>query len=679
MKKSINIWMQLLGFDRNDPDRGAKRYIDHIGFTPDSVCALLFHSDFVNLHYGMDKEYELFADNCAYHGIPRNKERERQPWTNYDLRTLIAELKKHGVDFYAGIMGSYTGDINHHEFLTDHPELRSFKRDADRSLCCLKRFKDGTYYEDFFAEKLVQTLCDYDCAGVHLSDAFCPSNRLFVSDWSWDMTDQFTDHTGIVLPEDIAKTAGDDSIPARNIRADYIWANLRREWIGFYEWRWERFFKTVCDAVHAVGKQVWVLGMYCTDPFETRYMYGFDSKRVMDAGVDCITANILPTGVKMNDPNACDFFHRIHLELPLLRTQVGERKVVSMVGVQDASEEWSVLDHDPSRLERDIFTMTSFRRFDKKGCDSAADGLFLCLGDGISKTGWNFLTSHFAKGFEADASYSHSPVILWSDTASEKMIDEYISTRRTAPIKQSWEIFKSGALFGGAVRTDDLDCFEGTLFVPNFDLLSDAEKQRLTEGSFDFVGTVPADYDLSQVSPDFECTDRYSGYPMKAFIRGAAVDDETADRIAKLLSEDDGIPSRADESEHECDPLRVELPYQKLSQGFIDACRELLKTVMYKHFPVSASVPMLALKLKNGKDRLYLYNPDERHYNHAVVTCEYNVKAETASFYPVLPPRYVQQKNTAFSFDYNKVQEKRNKFQTKLAPTGITIVDIEKE
>jgi hypothetical protein len=76
----------------------------------------------------------------------------------------------------------------------------------------------------------------------------------------------------------VAATANDDLLPARNIRHDYIWANLRREWIDFYEWRWTGFFKKVCDAVHAIGKEVWVLGMYCTDPFDTRYIYGFDSK-----------------------------------------------------------------------------------------------------------------------------------------------------------------------------------------------------------------------------------------------------------------------------------------------------------------------------------------------------------------------------------------------------------------
>ncbi len=75
-KKSINIWMQMLGFNRDDSDRGAARFLDQTGFTPESVCALLFHSDFFHLHRGMEEEYVLFPDNCAYYGIPFNKERE---------------------------------------------------------------------------------------------------------------------------------------------------------------------------------------------------------------------------------------------------------------------------------------------------------------------------------------------------------------------------------------------------------------------------------------------------------------------------------------------------------------------------------------------------------------------------------------------------------------------------
>ena len=676
--QSINIWMQMLGFNRDDEDRGAARFLERTGFTPDSVCALLFHCDFINLHRGMDEEYTLFQDNCAYHGIPRNKERERQPWSNYDLRKLVAELKKRGVDFYAGIMGSYVNDMYHHEWLTDHPEIRCNRRDKVGSIMCLKRLKDGTYYEDYFAKKLVETLVDYDMAGVHLSDGFCPSSTIYMSDYSTDMVEQFISHTGIKLSDEILATLGNDDTPTINKRADYIWGNFREEWIRFYEWRWEGFFKKVCDAAHAVGKKVWVLGMYCTDPFETTYIHAFDCKRVMDAGVDCITANILPTSVGLNAKGFPYFFHRMHMELPLVCAQTGEHQIVSMVGVQDASEEWSVLEHRPVQLERDIFTMTSFRLKNGDEYVDASNGLFLCLGDGIDRYHWDFLKSRMDVGFSTDAQKVWSPMILWSDDAHKNMLPEYIKNRRTTAHKQSFEIFKSGTPFGGAVRSDALNGFDGVLFVPNFDLLSEGEKQYLSSCDFAWVGTTPADYELG-FDVSFECFDKFSDLPLKAFAYNFTPDESIIDKIKELCNEDDGTVSTADAPELQVTALYRELPYVKLTKGFVEAIGELLKAAMYNIFPVVCNKPMMALKLKNGMDRLFIYNTDDDHYDHAVVTCDADTESvKMASHYPVLPPRFIQETNTAFSFDYNKKAERTNKFQVKLAPAGVAIVDIKR-
>jgi hypothetical protein len=124
--------------------------------------------------------------------------------------------------------------------------------------------------------------------------------------------------------------------------------------------------------------------MYCSDPFETEYVYGFDTKRVMDAGVDCITANILPTSVYHETHQFPDQFHKIHMALPLLRAQVKDHSVVTMLGVQDASEEFSVIDHLPVRLERDAYTMTAFCGRGEKSCESATEGFYICLGDGLT-------------------------------------------------------------------------------------------------------------------------------------------------------------------------------------------------------------------------------------------------------------------------------------------------------
>ena len=682
MKKlaGVHIWMQLLGFNRDDPDHGVARFFERTGFIPESVCVLLFHADFVHLHRGMETEYTLFDDNCAYHGIPFNKERARQPWTNYDLRDLIAELKKYGVAFYAGIMGSYLGDLFHHEWLSDHPEVRTAERTQTGYLHCLKRLADGTYYEDFFSKKLVETLDDYGCEGVHIADSFCPTSYLYQGDYSCDMLDQFRAYRGGSLPEELSETLGDDSVEACDFRGGYIWEHLREEYTRFYEWRWTKFFEKVCTAAHAHDHKVSVLGMYCTDPFETRMIYGFNTAAVMKAGVDRLTANILPTSVAMNMPDREYFFHRFHMDTPLVKAQIGNAHTVSMLGVQDASEEWSVLAHAPSKLERDLYTITSMRNFRGEDCIPSMEGIFICLGDGVEPHEWAFLRERLEIGLGTDAEKAWSPVILYSEQAEDRLIPEYIRTRRTSPHKQSFEIFKSGTPFAGAVRTDELDGFAGTLFVPNFDLLTDAERADLLKNGSAFVGTVPAGFDLTGVEGlrvTYACTDGYSDYPMTAFVSGAEISAEVQSAVSEMLSEDDG-KANLTEINDLVNPLKAQIPFRKLSDGFVKACGALLRACMRGNFPVESSVPMMALRLKNGCDRLYLYNPHEQHYAQGVVTSdEPIVEAKVASAYPVLPVRFVDAMNTGFTFD-RKAQSSHKRFQCKLAPAGVTVVDIKR-
>lgn len=681
MKKTLNVWMQLLGFEKDDPDRGVARLLNTMDYVPDSICALLFHPDFVHLHGGMEKEVQLFPDNCAYRGIVQNKERRRQKWTNYDLRTLIAELKKKDIDFYIGIMGAYARNQFHHEWLSDHPEARAFELERDGGLACLKRLADGSYYEDFFIEMLVKTLQDYDCAGVHLSDEFCPMTHLYRGDWSADMTEQFLEYTGFFLPENVMITMEDDSLEARRVRHAYIWKHLREDWIRFYEWRWERFFKKVCDAVHAIGKKVWILGMYCTDPFETRYIYGFDSRRVMEAGVDCITANILPSSVTYEMPEFPYYFHRMHMILPLLRAQVGEKNIISMVGVQDATEEWSILEHHPMRLERDIYTTSSMvTRFGGE-YRRATDGLFFCLGDGISSEGWKVLKKDSDIGFGEEIEHSWSPMLLWSDYQNDVMLKEYIHTRRSSAHKQSFEIVKAGTPFGGAIRSDELGEFNGVLFVPNYDLLTTEEQELLKNASYPWVGTVPANAEISAygVCSTYEFADCHGEPGMKAFLCGHTLTQEEKAEISRLLVEDDGVRSRRNEPERMIHPLVEELPFGKLSQGFVASCGVLLRSAMKKYFPIAATRPMMALRLKNGKDRIYLYNPYDSGYCQVAVTFEKDIcSAEIISSYPVQPVRFLEEGHSGVYYDFQKEPKTKKRFVVKLAPDGVTIVDVKR-
>lgn len=679
-KRSINgekrfIWLQMLGLEKNDPDKGVARYLEQTGFIPEGICALVFHPDIVNQHRGMDEEYVLPPDNCAYYGVPRNVERERQEWTNYDLRTFCKNMKSKGTGVYMSIFGAYMWDTYHHEWLTDHPEIRYISRDDLHTLHCLKRFKDGTYYEDFFIDKLVEVLQDYNFEGVHITDAFCPlTNTRYDGDFSTDMVEQFINHAGITLPDDIAKDFGNDDFDAINRRGDWIWKEHRADWLRFHDWRWGVFYKKLCDRVHAIGKKVIVLGMYCTDPFESMYLMGFSLKTIFDAGVDAVMPNIVPTGIYM-ESLLPSFFHRYMSIIPLAKAQVPDGEFLCLLGVQDASEEWDTIRHAPCKAERDAYTMFSYQFCDKNGLRRAMDGLMICLGDGMQRSEWEWLNDRLDIAFDMTAKELITPVVVWSDTANERQLDEYIKTRRSSVHRQMHKITELGVHFGGSVRSEEIAYCNNTLFIPNFDLLSDTEKRDVAKykgGAV--VCTAGPDYTPDDLDVKFLYEDRYAEYPLKVFVLNTESDAELEKEIEEIMS----IPDNSKDldmdniTEHRL-MLQDDIPFRKVSECFLRVCALILKKMDNSIF--KSNVPYRAYKIGDNKYRLYLYGIHEDRYSHALVECSTDIEnVEIISKYPVLPVKFVEDMDTRFGFGYNN--SAKRKFQLKLQPGGSSIVDV---
>lgn len=683
----VFIWMQLLGFDRDDPDRGANRYLKQTGFIPDGIFALLFHPDFVHLHQGMSDEYELSANICAYHGIPRNRERERQPWTNYNLRDLVQNLNKKGIGMYASIMGASTDNNHHREWINDHRELERHSRGGGRwGHCILKRFKDGSLYEDFFIEQLCITLTDYGLRGIHLADGFCANGNLYHGDYSTDLVTQFLDHICIELPDEIISTLGNDTAEVEDYRGDWIWSNVRSQWIEFMCWRWEQFFVKLCSAVHEIGCEVTVLGMYCTDPFETKYCLGLDLARIMDVGVDYLTANIMAAGCYIANPWGSEenFFHRYMAIAPTTAAHIKKGHLISMLGVQDATEEYDIMKHAPCIHERDIYTMMAYQLIDKFGIRRALEGYMICLGDGIKREDWLSESEKMEVALSADVKQVISPVMLWSDTAYDKMLDEYIKTRRWTPFKHFYEMGKAGTMCGACITSDAISSYSGTLFVPNFDMLSPKEQQKIVEYKTGAViCTVTTGFDLCDydIQPTIHFSDIFSDYSMVAFSFGMPLSDNIKEKINTLLTVNDDVPDIAgnpSDLEDYTYTLVDTLPFAKVSAGFIDALALVLKESSGS--AITCSMPYLAFVLQNDAWRIYIFNNVEHQYRYADVSITVSVAdVRIVSSFPVLPVRYINvddinSKNLIH--DYTKQADVKQNFQVKLLPGGVTIVDV---
>lgn len=675
-KADIYAWMPLTGFDRNLPDRGVSMLIERTGFVPNGVCLFLFHSDIVHQHEGLAEEKVLPPDICSYYANPYNEERSRQEWTNLELKDLVNRITEKGSECFLSIMQTSLNNLFHEEWIYEHQELMSCTPSRVGPLLVLKRFRDGTYYEDFFIDRVCRVMEDYEFSGLHVTDRFCPSGGVvYDGDFSLDMVEQFGDYTGIRLPTELTEGT-DDSQEAVTKRRDWVWENCREEWITFVCRRWESFWKKVCDRLHAIGRKVFVLGMYCSDPFVTMYSLGIDLKRLVNAGVDYLMPNMAANSSSIGQVRPWPYYQWASM-IPLTDAFADGAKKFNMLAVKDASEEWDIIHHAPTLLDRDVSYLPSYIRYGKDGSlKRCLDGYNICLADGVGAEEWKWLRERFDIGFGALPKKPLAPTFVWSDAAHYKMLREYIHNRRWTAHKFLYELNWQGAQVGAFVRTDDLSDACGDLFVPNFDLLSEEEKKKIaTYKGGAVIGTACAACDLQAygIKPNVQFVDEDTPYPMVAFAVG--VNTENVEEILAAASEKDDSPIledpfRAKESTY---TLTMPMPHQKLSVGFVKALAMLLKQPFSHLF--SCTHPVLPVEMSDGAVRLYILNDDRLHYAKAVVTTKAGIKqVKNVSKFPLLPVKFSE--DGVFRFASPHEPGNLRNFRVIVPQGGLGIVDL---
>ena len=163
-------WIELIGFDNKSSDFGVESFLSRLSEQPEGVSLLFSHIDFVNDFDGGDLERELLPCDCSYSAHKYSAERERQVWTNFELKNLISQLHKHNVKVIFSIFNFFEyvaddGKLVATSFCKKHKELHCLNKDGkvyENSIHILKRFENGEYYEDYFIKKLVEVIKYYD-------------------------------------------------------------------------------------------------------------------------------------------------------------------------------------------------------------------------------------------------------------------------------------------------------------------------------------------------------------------------------------------------------------------------------------------------------------------------------------------------------------------------------------
>jgi len=436
------------------------------------------------------------------------------------------------VKVFLTVFTRWYGNQHHPEWLGDHPELFMVFRSLGvaHALNALARLNDGTYFENIWAGKLVQTLRYYGFDGWQGADGWGPLNGpIFEVDFSDGMIAQFGDYRALVsaptpLPE-VVTAPWDGDVARLNARAEWIWRHARQEWIGFYADRWAGFWGKMMTALHAAGKQAVINSSWGRAPFEALYRYGVDVRKIAATGVDGMIVESVAAGLSLDPrPSAADPARHFDFltMLMLTRACAPDLRLIFLHNVHDICEEWDALRHVPAVLEKEIWSLANVwhtrRRArprtrqdcgfeDEPAYAPAADGFLACLGDGITPEEWKWLRDRWEFSFGDAPARIVGATLVWSDELMDAEVGDFTQTRRPLSHRLLFELMTLGAPVGATVRIKDLDAATGPLLVVNAHLLPAEQWQALVDydGPVLAIGGQPSPHEgeRREVRPGF--------------------------------------------------------------------------------------------------------------------------------------------------------------------------------
>ena len=485
-----HLWTELIAFENTDADRGAARYLDSIPQKPDSIFLFICAADFPFSHQGMEKEYELPPTVCSRNAHPRNEQRERQKWTNWQLRELIANLRKHGVPTYLSMFTCYYQNKYGAEWLGQHEELTEHLSGNMYRFNPIAFLNDGTPIEQIFAPKVGLVCRDYGFAGFHGADRFNSTGLLHRRVATDIITKNFLLRNGLKAPDYVTQSC--DGNPARQKkRMSWIWGEHRREFTRFIQSRWVEFWEAISGEIHPLGGQCIMNSSYTRGSQVAADWLGIDYKAVVKAGVDAIVCETVP--LSMSNQAAREpwqLFPDLHRHyhtwciaaMQEIRAYLPDTRLLFLHGCKDIVEDWDNIRQSPAGYERELFALASLAHYRQGRLCRAADGLTACLADGFSATDWEFITSRWRAAIRPEPLVSAGEMVfVWDDRMVSEGSEDYFYDYFPTAFDTLYKFKYAGFALQSTARADELEGIHEPLCVPLAHLLGDEAVRGLLQ------------------------------------------------------------------------------------------------------------------------------------------------------------------------------------------------------
>ena len=653
------LWIELIGFEIETADLGVGAYLERLGFTPSGLSLLITSPNFIHLHDSNWADRVFPPEYCSYGAHNTNGERHRQVWTGAKLKQLVDELHRHGI----GVCFAVFDFCNEKEWLGQHQEMYYIDNKGEKlnSICAWKRLRDGSFYEDFFVEKLSEVMRDYGFDGFHAADGFAhPRRPIHVGDFSNDMIEQFMDFSKIQISPEIFDAGRNSKVQTCRI-AKWILHHRSSEWRKFYTHRITGFWAKVVRQLKAMGKWMIYNSAWTRDPFEAIYRYGVDYRALYEVGVTKYIVELAGPVLELENWGAQEprtLYSRMASTL-LFRAYVPEAKLVFLNGIRDFNEQYLLLQHAPALFEAEVISQYNlFYSMETNKPKRCQDGVLACLADGLTKEEWKKINSAWDRSSEFQPEIVGGAVLLYSGKHLYKQLECYMKHRSWYDYRLLTHLLSKGAPIHTIADVGSINDLEQPLVILNPELWDEDELKQVA--AYRKAPVICIGYETKKLPFNFDLTikeNQNDENPMYCGIfnsQNRDMSDET--QIKRKKKATVKPPANIEDPASWLDDLYV----PDISKEFLLCCAELIakcsRTPEIQCVPAETKMEILK---KGDVYRLIIWN-DHKHYDHVTI--------KTDS--PVKKVEYVS------GFTCCEIHLKDNTFRLKLPPSGMTIAEL---
>lgn len=669
-------WIELIGFDNQSNDYGVKCFLEKLENVPYGISFLFSNLDFINTHVSKVEEFELKPCDCAYSGHKYSEERERQAWTNFQLKGLIKQLQYYGVKVVFGFFNFFTngnddGTMYKGKFCSDNTEIWDLNPEAEKtySINILKRLRDGSYYEDYLFGKIKEVIEYYGFDGVQLADGIS-SARLSVQngDCSDDLFEQFVNCCEIKLPHDIYLKCN-ENIERFKFRRDWIFSKMHFEWLEFLCGRWETFYRKCYDVLSNDRCMIIFNSAWTRDPFEAMYRYGIDYGKIFaDKAYAIMVEEVSATRAILSSEDQGGYFlamgerRYFHYEFMLMQMKIKAYlptlKQLSLAPIKDTNEQWDILRHSPMEMERAILRRRSnFIKYGDNYVQCSASP-FYCLSDSVPKKDWQYL-----ERLEKITTEKIENIIgfnlLWSDNALHSELKHYIKTRDYTSNELSCELIKRGLTIASMLNVKELDKANTPILALNPQYYSKNEKTDLNKVKLPLMIVSDEKFKLSKKA-DYLLEGKY----LNVYFYNFGSLDGLSDLTKKLTELDDKI-----ECDNDCYDFggaiwTMPLKYNRVNPEYFKVLSDAVNKIL--QFPINLNSEV--------ECKITTFKIDDKNYRMLISNDEYNYSIPNIKF-----PIDIKYVKSLTKFHGYEISISDNAFLVRVPPRGMEALDIQAE